>query len=61
MDTATDLLRLAYDSIQAGSAGVAFGRNIFQSENPTKIIKAISRVVHENYDIDELLKEYNFD
>ena len=61
MDTPTDLLRLAHDSIQAGSAGVAFGRNIFQSENPTEIIKAISRIVDENYDIEEVLKEYNLD
>lgn len=61
MDTIADLLHLTYDSIQAGSAGVAFGRNVFQSENPTEIIKAISRIVHENYDIEEVLKEYNFD
>jgi len=61
MDTTTDLLRLAHDSIQAGGAGVAFGRNVFQSENPTEIIKAISRIVHENYEIEEVLKEYNFD
>ena len=60
MDTTTDLLHLAHDSIQAGSAGVAFGRNVFQSENPTEIIKAISRIVHENYGIEEVLKEFNF-
>ena len=60
MDTTSDLLQLTHDSVQAGGAGVAFGRNIFQSENPTEIIKAISKIVHKNYDIDEVLKEHNF-
>ena len=61
MDTIHDLLQMVYDSIQAGSSGVAFGRNIFQSEDPTKLVKALSKVVHKNYTVDEILKEFNFD
>ena len=57
-DTIQDLLQLVYDSIQAGGKGVAFGRNVFQSEDPTKIVKALSKIVHHNYTVGEVLKEY---
>ncbi|MFX1573617.1 MAG: 2-amino-3,7-dideoxy-D-threo-hept-6-ulosonate synthase [Promethearchaeota archaeon] len=60
MDTIPDLFQMVYDSIQAGGAGVAFGRNIFQSEDPAKIVSGISKIVHENYTVDEVLKEYKF-
>ena len=61
MDTIPDLLQMVYDSIQAGGAGVAFGRNIFQSKDPIKMVNAISRIVHENQNVEEVLNEYKFD
>jgi fructose-bisphosphate aldolase/2-amino-3,7-dideoxy-D-threo-hept-6-ulosonate synthase len=61
MDTIPDLMQLVYDSIQAGGAGVAFGRNVFQADDPTKIVSAIARIVHENYEVNEVLREYKFD
>lgn len=60
MDTIPDLLKMVYDSIQAGGAGVAFGRNVFQAEDPTKVVQAISKIVHEDYEVEEVLKEFNF-
>ncbi|MFX1314790.1 MAG: 2-amino-3,7-dideoxy-D-threo-hept-6-ulosonate synthase [Promethearchaeota archaeon] len=61
MDTNPELLQMVYDSIQAGGSGVAFGRNVFQSDDPTKMVKAISKIVHDNYTVEEVLKEYKFD
>ena len=61
MDTIPELLQMVYDSIQAGSAGVAFGRNVFQADDPTKLVKAIAKIVHKNYTIEEILKEFKFD
>ena len=61
MDTIPDLLQMVHDSLQAGGAGVAFGRNIFQSVDPTKLVNAISKLVHENYAVDEILKQFKFD
>ncbi|MFX0025209.1 MAG: 2-amino-3,7-dideoxy-D-threo-hept-6-ulosonate synthase [Candidatus Hermodarchaeota archaeon] len=58
MDTIVDLLQVVYDSIQAGGTGVAFGRNVFQAEDPTKIVSAIAKIVHHNYTVEEVLKEY---
>ncbi|GAH12802.1 unnamed protein product, partial [marine sediment metagenome] len=58
MDTDKELLEMVYDSVQAGGSGVAFGRNIFQSKDPTKLVSAIAKIVHENNSVDEVLKEY---
>ncbi len=42
-----DALTMAYNAVQQGAAGVDMGRNIFQSESPVAMIKAIRKVVHE--------------
>jgi len=42
-----DALTMAYNAIQEGAAGVDMGRNIFQSDSPVAMIKAIRKVVHE--------------
>jgi fructose-bisphosphate aldolase/2-amino-3,7-dideoxy-D-threo-hept-6-ulosonate synthase len=60
MDTIPELLQMVYDSIQAGGAGVAFGRNVFQSKDPTKVVMAIAKIIHENYEVKEVLKTYKF-
>lgn len=60
MDTIKDLLQMVHDSIQAGGAGVAFGRNVFQSEDPTKLVSALAKIIHKNYTVDEVLKEFKF-
>ncbi|MFX1275778.1 MAG: 2-amino-3,7-dideoxy-D-threo-hept-6-ulosonate synthase [Promethearchaeota archaeon] len=60
MDTTRELLQMVYDSIQAGGSGVAFGRNVFQAEDPTLIVSAIAKIVHKNYTVEEVYKEYKF-
>jgi fructose-bisphosphate aldolase/2-amino-3,7-dideoxy-D-threo-hept-6-ulosonate synthase len=59
MDTVEELLKMVYDSVQAGGRGVAFGRNVFQAEDPTKMVFAICKIVHKNYTVEEALKELN--
>lgn len=56
VDTDEELLQMVKDSIEVGGAGVAFGRNLFQAENPSKITKAISEVVHNDLEVNEALK-----
>jgi putative autoinducer-2 (AI-2) aldolase len=43
-----DALTMAYRAIEEGAAGVDMGRNIFQSEHPAAMIRAVSAVVHES-------------
>ncbi|HPH34969.1 MAG TPA: 3-hydroxy-5-phosphonooxypentane-2,4-dione thiolase [Methanoregulaceae archaeon] len=54
-----DALQMAYHSVQAGAAGVDFGRNIFQDENPLGMIKAINAIVHEDHTVKEALDIYH--
>jgi putative autoinducer-2 (AI-2) aldolase len=42
-----DALQLTYDAINAGAVGVDMGRNIWQSENPVPMIRAVRTIVHE--------------
>ena len=56
MNTEHELFEMIYDSIQVGAAGVSIGRNIFQAENPTLLVKKISKIVHEDYTVDEAEK-----
>jgi len=44
-----DALKLAYDGVQQGAAGVDMGRNIFQADHPMAMIQAVRKVVHESY------------
>jgi len=52
-----ELLEVTKQSIEVGGAGVAYGRNVFQAEDPTKVVKALYLVVHRNYEVSEAMKE----
>jgi DhnA family fructose-bisphosphate aldolase class Ia len=41
----------------AGGAGVSIGRNVFQHKNPSKIVRAICKIVHHGSTVEEGLKE----
>ncbi len=57
MNTTRDVLIMVKDSIEAGGVGTSIGRNVFQSENPTKLVKAFSMIIHDDASVDEALKE----
>ena len=48
-----DALKLAHDAMTYGAAGVDMGRNIWQSDWPVAMIKAVQAIVHKNADIKE--------
>ena len=48
-----DALQLTYDALQAGAVGVDMGRNIWQSDYPVSMIKAVRAIVHENATVKE--------
>jgi len=53
-----DALKMAFDAISEGAVGVDMGRNIFQSDNPTGMIRAVRAIVHENKTVDEAYAIY---
>ncbi|MCI0559539.1 MAG: 3-hydroxy-5-phosphonooxypentane-2,4-dione thiolase LsrF, partial [Nitrososphaera sp.] len=48
-----DALKLAYDSVTHGAAGVDMGRNIWQSDYPVPMIKAVKAIVHNKATVKE--------
>ena len=56
MDSEFSLLQMIADSLEAGGKGVAIGRNVFQSENPTRITKRINAIVHGGFTVEEAFK-----
>jgi DhnA family fructose-bisphosphate aldolase class Ia len=57
LETDADVLRMAYDVVQAGAAGITFGRNIWQSENTGRIIQALRHIVHDGGTVDEAVSQ----
>ena len=53
-----DALQLTYNSIKGGAVGVDMGRNIWQSEHPVAMIKAVRSIVHGNSNVDQAYKYY---
>ena len=43
-----DALEMCFQAIDQGASGVDMGRNIFQSESPVAMLKAVHAVVHDN-------------
>lgn len=42
-----DALRMAADAMESGAHGVVFGRNVFQSSDPSRMVAALCNVVHD--------------
>ncbi len=56
MDSDGDILQMVKGSIDAGGSGVSIGRNVFQHRDPTKMVQAISAIVHEEATVAEALR-----
>ncbi len=59
LENVRDVLKMAKEALEAGAIGVTFGRNVFQDKNPKAVVKALSKIIFENYDVEEALKVYN--
>lgn len=57
METDRDILEMVRGSLLAGGAGVSIGRNAFQHRNPEKIVRAISKLVHNGLSVEDGLME----
>lgn len=48
-----EALELTFNAIRDGASGVDMGRNIFQSDSPIGMIKAVRAIVHEGAGVDD--------
>jgi len=51
-------LELAHNAVRSGAVGVDMGRNIFQSDSPVGMIKAVRSIVHKKATVDEAYDIY---
>ena len=53
-----EALTVAARAIEGGAAGVDMGRNIFQSDHPVEMIRAIRAIVHESAKPEDAFEEH---
>lgn len=56
MGSDREILEMVKGSVDAGGAGVSIGRNVFQHANPTRMVEAISAIVHDGAGVAKALK-----
>jgi fructose-bisphosphate aldolase / 2-amino-3,7-dideoxy-D-threo-hept-6-ulosonate synthase len=52
-----ETLEMCNGAMAAGAKGVTFGRNIFQHKNPPAMVRALRKIIIENRNVREALKE----
>ncbi len=53
-----DALQMSKNAVEKGAVGVDMGRNIFQSDSPLGMIKAVRAIVHKSVSVDEAFEIY---
>ncbi|RLG38613.1 MAG: fructose-bisphosphate aldolase [Candidatus Alkanophagales archaeon] len=56
MSSDEEVFEMIKGAMSAGATGVSIGRNIFQHDDPKKMTRAISMIVHEDASVEEALK-----
>ncbi|KYH42390.1 MAG: fructose-bisphosphate aldolase [Candidatus Bathyarchaeota archaeon B63] len=57
-ETEEEFCQMVYESIRAGGAGAATGRNVFQHKHPAKMVRVLCGIVHEGLDVKSALAKY---
>lgn len=57
-ETQRDFFQMVLDSVQAGGGGVSAGRNVFQAEDPTKMVQVLCGIIHEELAVDAAIEKY---
>jgi DhnA family fructose-bisphosphate aldolase class Ia len=55
MDSDRAVMQVVRDTLDAGGQGVVFGRNIWQSPDPARMIGALRHLIHEDGTVEEAL------
>jgi class I fructose-bisphosphate aldolase len=55
MGSDEEIFTMVAGALKAGAAGVSIGRNAFQHKTPTKMVRALSKMVHEGASIEKAI------
>lgn len=56
--TGYELLKMVDEALKAGAKGVAVGRNVWQQQKPEIITAALSKLIHDQVLLEEVLEDY---
>jgi len=56
MDSDRDILEMVRGAMDAGSAGVSIGRNVFQHKDPTRMVRAMASIIFDDSTVDKALE-----
>lgn len=59
LPTLRDVFVMTKDAIDVGASGVTYGRNVWQADDPVKMVKALAHILHNNGTVDEALEIVN--
>jgi len=51
-----EIFQRTRDAIDVGAKGVAYGRNVWQYENPTKIVRLLKKIIHDGLSVDRAIE-----
>ena len=57
MNTVEETLQVVDGAMQVGAAGVFFGRNIWQSPDPARMVRALQSVIHDRSSVADAMRE----
>ncbi len=50
------LVQMVHDAVASGCAGLSIGRNVFQHDDATGLVKTLNQVVHHDMDVEEAME-----
>ena len=59
MESDRAVLEMVKGAVEAGASGTSIGRNVFQHDNPARIVEAFCMIVHKDATVDEALEYLN--
>jgi len=50
-----DVYKMVHDGIAAGARGITFGRNVWQADDPIKVVAALKHIIHNKGTVNEAM------
>ena len=56
MEKLADVFRMTRDAMDAGAAGVTYGRNVWQRKDAATVIRALKALIHDGVSVEQALE-----
>lgn len=55
LDSLEEVFKMTRDAMDAGAAGVTYGRNVWQAGDPVRVMKGLKSILHNNKDVKDAM------